>query len=218
MDDKMVGILVIGGVGIIFMIGLGIYQQYRATKRKETWDWLANEFGLTHMWDEFQQDGVLEGDVGGRHVQARTGTYKKSRYTEIRVDCATPLPPGLAVSRADLFSTLFSAVAGTDVKVGHDEFDRTFIVKANNAEDAERVLRKNADALLALKASVSSLSVDDKGLVVDLSYNAGSSAATMVERLIAMLTIAVGLETASGAAKVPPPPAILRTPPIPPAT
>jgi hypothetical protein len=77
MDDKMVGILVIGGVGIIFMIGLGIYQQYRATKRKETWDWLANEFGLTHMWDEFQQDGVLEGDVGGRHVQARTGTYKK---------------------------------------------------------------------------------------------------------------------------------------------
>lgn len=215
----MIGGLVIGGVGIIVMIGIGVYLQHCATKRKETWDWIANAFGLTHMWDEFQQDGVLEGDVGGRHVQACTRSpYKQQQYTEIRVDCATPLPPGLAVSRAEFFSTLFSAVAGTDVKVGHDAFDRTFIVKANNAAAAERVLRKNADALLALNASVGRLSVDDKGLIVHASYNAGSSAATMVELLIAMLTIAVGLETASGAAKVPPPPAILRTPPIPPAT
>ncbi len=137
---EVVGVLMQLGVMIALFAGIAIAASRSRRQMREAWNHVANRLGLTLGYGSptgslLRLTGTI-GHVAVRMYQERVQSGKNSSvhtYLELATD--PPIPGGVNVA----VERMGHGVAKTlniidDVEIGHDEFDRRYLIDANDAD------------------------------------------------------------------------------------
>ncbi|MBI2896985.1 MAG: hypothetical protein HYY06_25735 [Deltaproteobacteria bacterium] len=143
-------ILVAAGVSLAIPVGLIVgvvaWSSHVGKRRAAAWARLAQRLGLTYG------NGTVYGQLEGQAVRLVTEVRGsgKSRHT-VTVVSSHVFPAfdlGLAVSRHGFLAAIGQLMGATDIEVGDPEFDRAFVVRADEPERARIVLDRELRQVL----------------------------------------------------------------------
>lgn len=177
-----------GFIGLI--VGLIVYQNKQRQRTAQEWTVLAQRHGLQFYpatgWSAGLV-GEIQGVFQGRHIKVYTETRgsgkSRTTWTCIHTWMEAPLGVGLSVEPEGFLSAISKAFGGQDLNTGDQAFDGRFVVKADDAERALRLLNPEVRGLL-LDAStrVGAVMVDDRVLRCELQN--ATVAASQVEAVL----------------------------------
>lgn len=138
--------------------------------REEIWRGLAAELGADYVRSGFWKRDRVEAAHG--HWTVTLDTYHspaaKCDYTRLRAPYVNPDGFRFTICRRGLFSDLAKMLGMQDVEVGHESFDRDFIIKGTDAAKlhklfANRRLRELIEAQPEIHFTVQSAKGAAKG-------------------------------------------------------
>lgn len=159
---------------LIFLIGLPIAYlsvQYRK-RRTRSWMELAERLGLSYTEEDDAQPAI-RGTLGGRPIsvrcEQRSSGNSRHYVTVLSVELDPSAPLGLRLSPESLFTKAAKLVGAQDVQVGDPLFDKTFLIKAHDEDEAIRYFEPahRRQALLDLHARVKGWWIADGALVTE---------------------------------------------------
>lgn len=130
---------------------------------------LAEEFGLDHE-ESWLGPGSLHGRKHGCEVQIALEWYGQNEgfRTVYRAEVGSVFPESVELAPENTLSSIGQMMGAQDVEVGEARFDEVFVVKADEPDQARRVLDQPGvgDALLELEGGAYSVALRDGTLEV----------------------------------------------------
>ncbi|NJN14144.1 MAG: DUF3137 domain-containing protein [Planctomycetes bacterium] len=113
---------------------MGILRNVFGPSREEIWRGLAAEVGGTFVEGDFWKRGQIRATRGDWTVTLDTffSAASKCDYTRVRAHFLNPEGFRFTVYRRGFFSDIAKWFGMEDVEVGHEEFDRDFILKGSD--------------------------------------------------------------------------------------
>lgn len=126
-----------------FVPAILLFAWFMAKKRREKWEAIAQELGLSYIPGPFFSIGEMAGTLHGYQVRiwvfTRGGGKNKTTYTGISTSLSASLGLGLQIYREHMFSGLGKMLGFQDIQTGDKTFDDRFVVKGH---DPDRVLHR----------------------------------------------------------------------------
>jgi hypothetical protein len=148
---------------------MGLLKSLFGPSKAEVWSELARQVGGDFTPDQFLQQGGVTVKVGDWQVQFDTYTTNSGNhsqtYTRVRAPFVNPERFRFKVYRAGFFSPLGKLFGVQDIVVGHEFFDRAFVIQGNDASRVRDFFQDDhLRALVASQPNISLEIVDDEGM------------------------------------------------------
>lgn len=127
----------------------------------ENWNRVAGTLGMTFSRDDFRISGVID----GFRIEATVKSDRQKWQTILRVDFPSSLATGLQIMPENSIHRAMAWVGAQDIRVGIEDFDAAFVVKAKNETVARQKLGPDVcRGLVGLKNQSDDLRIDDTSL------------------------------------------------------
>ncbi len=136
--------------------------------RKEVWTQLADATGAQFVPGGFWKGDKVEASHGDWTITLDTYTVSTGKssitFTRIRAPYVNPDGFRFTIYRASIFSPIGKLLGMQDIEIGHEEFDRDFIIKATDESKVRMLLEEQRlRALIETQPQIHLSAKDDEG-------------------------------------------------------
>lgn len=136
--------------------------------QKEIWQKLAKEIQADYVKKGFWEGARVEAHVDKWTIVLDTYTVQAGSapitYTRMRVPFINLDKFYFKISKRGFFSELGKIFRMKDIEIGHEDFDKAFILKSNNEEKAKQLFEnKNIRRLIQNQSKINLEIKDDEG-------------------------------------------------------